>query len=63
MTMPPAPPASTPPARKKGDGRDVLEFFTEPTFRPGIDWKDVLNRQHCHYIGKTCAKRRKSDNS
>jgi hypothetical protein len=39
----------------------VSELYTEPTFRADVDWKAVVPQQHCGYIGKRCAKRRKTD--
>ena len=39
----------------------ISELYTEPTFRADIDWKAVLPQQHCRYISKRCAKRRKTN--
>ncbi len=38
----------------------ISELYTEPAFRADVDWKTVLPQQHCKYIGKRCAKRRKT---
>jgi hypothetical protein len=38
----------------------ILELFTIPTRRQGVDWKDVVGKHHCSYLGKECVKCRKS---
>lgn len=47
--------------RAKGSGRGIAELYTLPTSRQEVDWKEVLQEQHCQYIGKRCAKRRKTE--
>lgn len=39
----------------------ISELYTEPTFRADVDWKTILPPQDCRYIGKRCAKRRKTE--
>ena len=38
----------------------VSEFFTHNTSLEQLDWKEILTRQHCTYLGKKCLKNRKS---
>ncbi len=45
----------------KEQSRKISELYTEPIFREGIDWKAILSHEHCKYIGKRCAKRRKTN--
>jgi hypothetical protein len=47
----------------KGNGLGVLELFTLPTFRAGVDWQSVVAAQQCAYLGGKCFKTRKSDPS
>ncbi len=42
------------------DSIKISELYTEPTFRAEVNWETVLPQQHCKYIGKRCAKRRKT---
>jgi hypothetical protein len=44
-----------------GSGRGLTELYTEPTFRSERNWEDIVQAQHCRYIGKRCAKRRKTE--
>jgi hypothetical protein len=48
-------------AKTKKETQEVSELYTEPTFRVEKDWKIVLLQEHCQYIGKRCAKRRKTE--
>ena len=45
----------------KESGRGITELYTQPTFRQDVDWTEVIGEQHCRYIGKRCAKRRKTE--
>jgi len=45
----------------KGSGRGITELYTHPTSRQDVDWTEVIREQHCRYIGKRCAKRRKTE--
>lgn len=47
--------------RANENGRGITEMYTLPTFRQEVDWAEVLQEQHCQYIGKRCAKRRKTE--
>lgn len=38
----------------------ILELFTIPTKREAVEWEQVVNRQYCSYLNKTCVKVRKS---
>lgn len=48
-------------AQEKDNGRGITELYTEATFRQGIDWANTIHNQHCRYIDKRCAKRRKTE--
>jgi len=45
----------------KGSGRGITELYTYPTFQQDVDWAGVVQEQHCRYIGRRCAKRRKTE--
>jgi len=47
--------------RANENGRGITEMYTLPTFQQEVDWAEVLQEQHCQYIGKRCAKRRKTE--
>ena len=47
--------------RAKESGRGITELYTLPTLQQEVDWADVIQEQHCRYIGKRCAKRRKTE--
>ena len=47
--------------RTKGSGRGITELYTLPTLRQGVDWAATIQEQDCRYIGKRCAKRRKTE--
>lgn len=39
---------------------EVLELFGEATSRKHLDWRSIVQRQTCPYLGRTCIKVRKS---
>jgi len=39
----------------------VLELFGLPTSDSSVDWKEVVEKQDCPYLGKRCTKVRKSE--
>ena len=39
----------------------VLELFGHSTHLPGEDWKTIVEKQHCPFLGRKCFKVRKSD--
>ncbi len=39
----------------------VLELFGMPTTDDSVDWQEIVENQHCPYIGKRCIKVRKSE--
>ena len=49
------------PAKAKKALQEVAELYTEPTFRAETEWKIVIQEEHCRYIGRRCAKRRKTN--
>lgn len=49
------------PAGAKDDGCGISELYTEATFRSDVDWAQVIGDQHCRYINRRCAKRRKTE--
>ena len=51
----------TAPADPSGSGAGITEFYTEPVFRPEIDWAKIVSEEFCPYIGKRCQKRRKAE--
>lgn len=46
--------------KTKNEAQGVTELYTEPTFRAGTDWQAAFQGEHCRYIGRRCAKRRKT---
>jgi hypothetical protein len=38
----------------------IFELFTIPTKREEVEWEQVVNKQYCTYLEKTCVKVRKS---
>jgi hypothetical protein len=38
----------------------ILELFGQSTEQAGVNWQDVILRQHCPYLDRTCVKVRKS---
>ena len=47
--------------RAKESGRGITELYTLSTLQAEVDWAEVIQEQHCRYIGKRCAKRRKTE--
>lgn len=44
-----------------GESRGISELYTQSTSQTDEDWEQIIREQHCSYIGKRCAKRRKTE--
>ena len=47
--------------RASEDKQKILELYTAAAFSENAQWKPIVQQQHCKYIGKRCAKRRKTE--